>query len=154
MNMFRTLLFLLLLSSLMGCARLSTPIPYSEAIPTPKDRLFEFQQQNDKRTSSIIVVRDVSFFGGQCFHAIWIDGTLGAKMEPGETATFYLEPGEHLMKIGNVGSGDSICDAHKDRVLRETFLKPNQQKYFRALWNKNDGIPDIQPIGSENISEK
>jgi hypothetical protein len=135
---------LLLLSvALSGCARLSTPVPYSEAVLTPVERLLEFQKQDGINSSSIIVIRDEGFFGGGCYHGIWFDGKMAAKMEPGEKATFYLEPGEHILKIGNVGSG--LCD-RPERNQRETLLKPNQVKYFRALWSTLDGNPDIQPL--------
>jgi len=145
-KIFRVLPSLFLLCSIFGCAGLSTPVPYSEAIQTPKDRLFEFQQKNEKRTSSIVVIRDEGFAGGGCFNNIWFDGTLAAMMDKAEIATFYLETGEHIIKIGNVGRG--LCATLRDRIQRETLLKPNQQKYFRLLWNKGDTIPDIQPIVS------
>jgi hypothetical protein len=143
---------LLLMSfAFYGCARLSTPVPYSEAILTPNDRIYEFQKQNEKNISSVVLLRDEGFFGGKCYHGVWFDGKLAAKMEPGEKASFYLEPGEHILKIGNVGSGGTICDIQLDRIQRETSLKPNQIKYFRLLWNKYDGLPDIQPIDIQDL---
>lgn len=131
--------------ALVGCAKLSTPTPVRNATPTPSERLLAFQDQARKDLSTIVVVRDEGFFGGRCFHGIWIDGVLAGKLEPAEIANFYVEPGEHTLTVGNVGSGNSACDSHKDRIHRETTVRQNQKKVFRALWNTNDGIPDIQP---------
>lgn len=130
---------------MLGCAQLSTPTPFAKASQTPKERLLAFQQSDKKDGATIIVLRDDGFFGGACYHGIWINGVLAGRLEPAEVATFYVEPGDYVLTIGNVGTGSSVCDAQRDRVNRETSLRPGQRKVFRALWNKNDGMPDIQP---------
>jgi hypothetical protein len=144
------LLAFLVVVSLSGCARLSTPTAVSKAVPAPAERLLAFQDRKAD-AGAIIVVRDEGFFGGRCFHGIWLNGVLAARLEPAEKATFYVEPGDYILTVGNVGTGSSACDAHKDRIHRETTIRTGQQKLFRALWNANDGIPDIQPyIGQLN----
>lgn len=142
----------LLAVSLVGCAHLSTPTAVSKATPAPPDRLIAFQAGGGtKDASTIVVVRDEGLFGGRCFHGIWINGVLAARLEPSEIATFYVAPGDYVLTVGNVGTGSSPCDAHKDRIHRETTVRAGQRKIFRALWSTNDGIPDIQPyVGQLN----
>lgn len=126
---------------------MSTPVPFSKAKPVPQDRLLAFQKPSTESSAALVVIRDSGFFGGKCYHAFWIDGVLAAKLEPEETATFYVKPGEHLLRVGNVGAG--LCSRFADNwTQRETSVLPNQRKFFRDLWSPQDGNADIFPIES------
>ncbi|MCK9987602.1 MAG: hypothetical protein AzoDbin1_04074 [Azoarcus sp.] len=145
----RVLIAALLSIALAGCARLSTLTPLPSAAPTPPDRLLAFQAPSKEASSSLVIIRDSGIFGGVCYAGIWLNGTLAARIASSETATFYLPSGEHILTIGNVGTGNSACDIHQDRTRREISLKEGQRKLYRALWNKSDGIHDLQPYIAE-----
>jgi hypothetical protein len=80
-----------------GCA--TTPIPASRAKPVPSDRLYAFQEMRENTTSTIVVTRDKGALGSGCYHLLTIDGTLAAKLDVGETAQFYVAPGEVFLRV-------------------------------------------------------
>lgn len=139
--------YLVLSIALLGCANMSTPVPFAIAKPVPQERLLAFQKPSSDSNATLVMIRDSGFFGGGCYHAIWIDGVLAAKLDPEETATFYVTPGEHLLRVGNVGAGLCVRFAN-NWVQRETTVRPNQRKFFRVLWSPQDGKADIFPIES------
>ncbi len=132
----------------VGCAALSgcatTPTPPSNAAHVPADRLLAFQNKTPKATAVLIATRDQGFIGGGCFVSLTIDGVLAARIDPGETAKFYLQPGEKLLTVGRDALGAPLCSLGKDNFAnRETILKPGEEKSFRLMTN-TDGQFDIQ----------
>jgi hypothetical protein len=125
-----------------GCA--TTPIPSAQATPVPSERVLAFQNKSDSLNGALILTRDVGFHGGGCFNAFWINGTLAARFGAGETATFFVEPGEHVLRVGRDPLGKGLCGTDSDRwTQRETTFRNNERKFFRLMLNPS-GIIDIQ----------
>lgn len=125
---------------LSGCA--TTPIPSSEAKPVPSDRLLAFQEKKTETTSTLVVTRDVGYTGSGCWIGFSINGTMAAKFDVGETAHFFVPPGELVLKSG--GNGNGLCALSKDYwTQRESILRANETKFFR-LSTSTDGWTDIQ----------
>lgn len=135
-----TAICILLLS---GCG--TTPIPSSKANIAPKERLVAFQEKTSDTTSTLIVTRDVGMVGSGCYIALSINGVLAARLAAGETSSFYLKPGEILLRSGVDPYGKGLCGYGKDFywTQRETILRLNETKFFRLSIDSN-GNQDIQ----------
>lgn len=128
--------------ALTGCA--TTPIPSTMAKPAPPDRLLAFQMKPSEPFGTLTITRDVGHIGSACFYAISINGTLAARLDVAEKATFYVTPGEVLLRSGSDLYGKGLCSHDKNVwTQRETQLKPGETKYFRMSIDEN-GKTDIQ----------
>lgn len=130
------------LLALAGCA--TKPISMAEAVPVPMVRLLAFQSQVPGSQGTIITIRDAGFTGGGCNMAVYIDGTLSARIGAGEMASFNVAAGDHIIGTGPTGRG--TCNLAADRLRRETpvSLAHGQTKRFRISINPNSG-PAIEP---------
>lgn len=136
------LIVIALASILAGCA--TTPTPLSAATSVPAERVLAFQQKNADDVATVVVTRDSGFLGGGCFYALWLNGTLSARFNPGESASFYLLPGEHLLKVGRDPMGQGLCALDPNEwTQRETIMKAKEVKRFRLSIDMN-GKTDIQ----------
>lgn len=134
--------FLFLFITLVGCA--TTPIRSSDAVKAPKERLLAFQEKTQKTESVIVITRDEGILGSGCYYAININNLLAARLDVGETAKFYVEPGEILFKVGRDPFGRALCGLGQDEwTQRETVIRQGEIKYFRLLLDAN-GKSDIQ----------
>lgn len=132
----------LLIIILSGCA--TVPIPSDSAIPSPPDRILSFNEKTSTTNSTLVVTRDVGFLGSGCFYSLMINGILSARLDVGERATFYVEPGEILLRVGRDPQGKGLCAIGQDDwTQRETILRPGEIKKFRLLIDVN-GKADIQ----------
>ena len=135
-----TLVFLLFI--VCGCA--TTPVRHSDAIKAPPDRVLSYQDVNAKTTSAIVITRDEGYLGSGCYYAVFINSILSARLNPGETAKFSLEPGEIILKVGRDPLGNGLCGVGQDEwTQRETILRAHETKYFRLTIDTN-GKTDIQ----------
>ena len=80
MNVIKYFLILMYFFLSVGCS--TTPTPSSEAIPTPKERVFAFQDKSADKTSVLIVTRDQGFVGGGCLRDSSGPRTRGRKWRP------------------------------------------------------------------------
>ncbi len=132
----------ILILVLTGCA--TTPVPWNEATLAPSERVLAFQDKLPNTTSTIVITRDTGFAGSGCYKAVSINGTLAARLDTGEMAQFYVEPGEILLKVGRDPHGLLLCGLRQNLwVQRETILRPHETKYFRLLID-DSGSTDIQ----------
>lgn len=122
---------------LNGCA--STPVSLNEAKQAPADRVIAFQSPEPKKNAILTVIRDGGLApGGGCFMALWINQALAARLDTSEIATFYLEPGEILLRVGRDPQGKGLCAFGQDQwVQRETMLRPGEKKIFRMTTGDN-----------------
>ena len=142
MRLILTAILVILLSIASGCA--TTPVRYVDAIKAPQDRVLSYQDMNDKTTSTIVITRDEGSLGGGCYYAVFINTILAVRLNPAETAKFYVEPGEMVLKVGRDPQGRGLCAAGQDEwTQRETILRPHETKYFRLTIDAN-GKTDIQ----------
>jgi hypothetical protein len=128
---------------LSACATATTPVSHEKAQPVPRERLLAFQEPT-AAGSSIVVTRDTGLLGSGCFYAFLINGKLAARFNPAETATFYVEPGELLLRSARDPEGKGLCALGQDQwTQRETLLRADERKYFRLSIGA-DGKTDIQ----------
>lgn len=101
-------------AALVGCA--THPIPSSEALPVPTDRVFAFQAPTDKPSGTLVVVRDKGFIGGGCPMAFYVDGTLAAHLRTGESTMLIVPAGSRILGAGPAGAG--MCQWGKTEAYR------------------------------------
>jgi hypothetical protein len=89
-----SILLLLPVLLLVGCS--TSPISSDQADPVPSDRLYAFTAKAESR---LVVTRDTGILGGACNYKLYIDGKYAAAFGSGETATFGLKPGNHILGI-------------------------------------------------------
>jgi len=122
--------------ALAACA--TTPIPLSEALPVPQSRLFAFQTPPAGDAAVLLVARDQGFIGSGCYYALYINDKLAARFNNGEKATFYVAPGQVLLRYGRDPKGRALCSTGEDQwSTHETVMKPKQTKQFRLTLDAN-----------------
>jgi len=128
--------------SLGGCA--TTPVSPSTAMQAPRDRLLAFQERTDETSATLVITRDQGLTGGACYYSVTLNGTVAARLDVGETARFYVPPGEILMRGGRDPLGKGLCGTGQDHwTQRETVVREGETKYFRLSIDVN-GKVDIQ----------
>lgn len=138
----KTVLALLTAAVTSGCS--TTPIPASQAIEAPLDRVLAYQERTALTTATIVVTRDVGWSGSACLLALSIDKVLAARLDTGETARFFVEPGERLLRISQDPGGKGLCAIPVEfGATRETVVRANETKYFRMMLDQS-GTFDIQ----------
>jgi hypothetical protein len=126
-----------LLLLLSACA--TTPPTSASSIDT--GRVLAFQQPG---LSTIVVTRDVGIINSGCYLALRINGTLAARFDTGETARFFVAPGEVLFQAGRDPQGKGLCGMNQDMwKQRETVLHSGETKHFRITSDTN-GYVDIE----------
>lgn len=125
-----------------GCS--TTPQALSEAKKAPSNRLYSHQQKPNADAGTIVVTRDAGVLGSACYSYLAINGEMSARLDVGETAAFYVPPGETLLKVGRDPMGKGLCGLEsKAWTQRETTIRPHETKYFRLTTDTN-GKSDIQ----------
>ena len=71
---------------------------HSTANEVPTDRMLAYSEQKEGY-ASMTVTRDEGFMGGGCYLGLVISGTIAARFDPKETATFFIPPGETSMAV-------------------------------------------------------
>lgn len=135
-------IFILSILLLSGCA-VTTPTSTSETKDAPTERVLAFQTQPPQEFAKLVVTRDQGFGGSACYFALWINGTLAARLGTSERAHFFVSPGDHILRTGRDPMGGGLCGFMVNNwTQRETVIRSNETKYFRFLIN--DGVTDIQ----------
>jgi len=137
-NMKRVLQLVLVLL-VGGCA--TSPTPRDMATPVPKDRLYVSQVKTPSDSATIVITRDQGILGSACYFGLWVDTKLAGRFDTGETATFYLPAGEHLLKVGRDPMGEGLCSPDTGTwIQRETMLKAGETKSFRMTLDGSGSI--------------
>jgi len=112
----KTLSLAILLGGILlsGCATQS--ISPSQAVPVDQDRAAWVDATGD--TYQIRVTRDTGQMGSLCLARISIDGKQAADLKMGESATFKVSPGTHLVK------GSPALDSY---LCKKFYSAPNMQ---------------------------
>jgi len=125
-----------------GCA--TTSVPSATATQAPLDRLLAFQEKTDETTATLVITRDQGFLGSAGYYSVTLNGTVAARLDAGETARFYMKPGEILLRAGRDPLGKGLCGLGQDEwTQRETVVHQGETKYFRLSIDQN-GKTDIQ----------
>lgn len=132
----------IVLLCLAACA--TTPVPLLKAKPAPTERLLAFQGKSAGPSGTLVVTRDAGFLGGGCYYALSLNGTLAARLDVGEQASFFIAPGEVLLRAGRDPMGKALCGLGKDEwTQRETVIHAGETKFFRLSIDAN-GKTDLQ----------
>lgn len=128
-----------------GCAipvmPTTAPAP-GETKNAPADRLLAHQIKPASPHATLVVTRDVGMLGSACYLALSFQQTAGegelqplhlvARLDPGETATFHVPPGEWRLRVGRDDGGSWMCRSASDFSAQvETVLRAGQAKSFR-----------------------
>ena len=128
---------------LSACA--TTPTPSVLAKPVPVERLLALQKPGQSTTAKVVVSRDQGYVGSACLLAFYIDGAIAARIDVGERATFFVRPGEVLLKVGWDPQGRGLCSFGSDNwTQRETVMKPEESKSFRLTIDQNAKLDVIR----------
>ena len=127
-----------------GCETMPVSGPSTRVVPG--ERLYAFQQPGFPQSAQISVTRDESLFGSGCFYAVWIDNALAARLGPGETSTFMVRPGGHVVRVGTDPQGSFLC-AIDPRLAseRETMVNPGEHRAYRFSIDMNSR-PSLQRL--------
>jgi hypothetical protein len=123
--------------ALSACVSTS-PVSLSEATYVPADRILIKSLSSDVNAGTITFIRDSGMLGAGCNIGVFIDGKHAATLDTGERVAFKVEPGEHI--VGGSAVGRALCAGEDDRRETSTFLKPNEQKFFRISVRLNGGL--------------
>lgn len=105
-------------------------VPHETARPAPADRVLAYQEQKETYVP-LVVTRDAGFMGGGCYIGVVIEGTLVARLDPGETATFYAPPGDTNMGAVPDPQARGLCAMGWDPVPEHYVLKVDRPNLFR-----------------------
>jgi hypothetical protein len=95
-----------------GCA--STPTSLIDAKQVPGERLLALQDATPDRSATLVVTRDQGFVGGGCYFSFLVNGAHAARFDVGESARFYVAPGEVLLRAGRDLMGQGLCGLGKE----------------------------------------
>lgn len=90
---------------LAGCA--TRQISSEQAQPVPAERVFAFNGIGDSASGQVIVTRDVGAVGGACPLALYIDGTLAAHLQRGESVSLSVPSGNRI--VSAIFAGKGLC---------------------------------------------
>ncbi|SDK06811.1 3-isopropylmalate dehydratase [Pseudomonas indica] len=128
--------------ALAGCS--SFPAAPDKVAPVPDDRLLAFQEA-DAGSGQLVVERDLGFLGGGCYVAVLVDKQVAARIHVGESASFHLPPGGHLVGIGPDKQDEGICAMARLNIHRAFQLQDGENVHFRIVSEANGGF-DIRPV--------
>lgn len=141
------LTLLMVVFAMSSCA--TTQVSDSTAKRVATTRLYAFQEPFTN-SATIQVTRDTGMSGRACRFSFYIDGRLAAHIGDAETASFYIEQGNRLLKVGRDLKDSGICGVGGKLfdnwgVQRESFFAANESKRFRIMLpDMGTGTVDIQ----------
>ncbi|MGQ7247599.1 hypothetical protein ACUN9Y_09690 [Halomonas sp. V046] len=118
---------------LTGCA--TSPVPAEQADQVPSERLYGLQNQPKTPHATVQITRDSGVNFSMCNASVHIDGKKVAELEPSETASFYVDPGERVLGIT---TGGGIC-ANLMQEL-ESSLKEGERKRYRISMDASGSL--------------
>lgn len=123
----------------------TTQIPASSAEKVPAEWLYAYQNKTDKTSASIVVTRDAGRNGAGCPIGFLIDGKVAARIDPGQTARFYVEPKEHILGIGPVAGGGLFCGVSAPDMREiSASVAAAEEKNFRISIRSGED-PSLEP---------
>lgn len=123
----------LLVFTTSGCTMLvrTNPVSVTSATSVPSDRVLIYQVQRPEYFT-MTVTRDEGVMGSGCFIGLEIDGKLAARIDPSETAKFYIPSPKPTMRVLQDPYGQGLCGVFSWTPVEENYiLKPEQNNLFR-----------------------
>ncbi|WP_368607501.1 hypothetical protein [Pseudomonas fulva] len=139
----RILIVALGVALLMGCT--TSPVSSDKAKVAPGERIIYESPAN--AGSSITVTRDTGWIaGGGCYVGLLIDGKLAARLATGETVTFRVPEGRHILGLSGDPMGNGLCGLEIGQSIKESSadLKQGESQRFRISGDTNSGL-DLRP---------
>lgn len=139
----RILIGALGLALLAGCT--TSPVSSGKAKAAPGERII--YESPAKAGSSITVTRDTGWIaGGGCYVGVLIDGKLAARLATGETVTFRVPEGRHILGLSGDPMGNGLCGLEIGQSIKESSadLKQGESQRFRISGDTNSGL-DLRP---------
>lgn len=128
---------------LAGCA--TRQIGSEQAQPVPAERIFAFNGTADGASGQMIVTRDIGAIGGACPLALYIDGTLAAHLQRGESVTLSVPAGNRIVSANFAGKG--VCSWGNESANRheisQVVTAGGRTKIRLAL--AHDGVIQVSP---------
>lgn len=124
---------------LAGCSTNQTS--YEQAKPAPSDRVIGYQKSPSGEYGDILVTRDGGVMGSGCYLAVFVNGSLAARLAPGERVKFMVPAGDNLVGSGADPKGNGLC-AISGVTMREVSasIRPGETKRFRISGDMNAGF--------------
>lgn len=144
--MHRTFLTITAAIVLTGCS--STPVNQASAKKVPASRTFAFQA-DVSGGAKLVVSRDKEFWAsGGCYATVLVDGRKAARIDTGETVSFKLKSGRHIIGIAGDEEGNGICALQIGQPVKETSaeISPGETLKFRIMGTQNG--TDIRPTST------
>lgn len=131
----------LVLMGLSGCV--TEAVSTREAKLVPPERIL-VEGHGD---AELIVTRDKGWLvGGGCFTSLTLDGKHIARIGTGETLSYKVESGRHILGISDDPAGGGLCGVGSGKPYKETstIISSNETQKFRIAGDTNSGL-DIRP---------
>ncbi|NNJ16329.1 hypothetical protein CSV86_014465 [Pseudomonas putida CSV86] len=131
------------LALLAGCT--TSPVSSDKAKAAPLERII--YESPAHAGSSITVTRDTGWIaGGGCYVGVLIDGKLAARIATGETVTFRVSEGRHILGLSGDPMGNGLCGLEIGQSIKESSadLKQGESQRFRISGDTNSGL-DLRP---------
>lgn len=147
----KKVIFVSIVSLAAACTSLETSL---NAVPVPKNRMFESGDRDERKSVQLTIIRDRSIAGSLCYYAIYIDDKLVSRIGSSEKATFSLEPGERKIQVTRDKQGEGLCSSGDDEATMNIAFGPNERKFYR-LSQSMAGSPNLKvlDVPSELISQ-
>jgi len=131
--------YVLAITFLVGCS--TTPVSTSDAIPVPKDRIYEQgikYQSQVPNSGQVVIKRDAGTMGWLCTAKIFLNSIPVADLEKSEKVSLYLPEGEYIISADPEG----LCGGGLVEVSAK--VKAGSIQYFRYGFS-GSGYPVLFP---------
>lgn len=140
----KRIILALAIVGLVGCA--------TEAVSPSKAKIVPDERVLTKGwgDAQLIVTRDNGWLvGGGCFTTLTLDGTHIARIGTGETLTYKVKAGRHILGIADDPNGGGLCGIGNGKPYKETstVISNNETQKFRIAGDTNTGL-DIRPTSN------
>jgi len=129
---------------LSGCVTESVSTGEAKIVPTERVLV------KGNGDAELIVTRDKGWLvGGGCFTTLTLDGKHIARIGTGETLSYKVKPGRHILGIADDPEGGGLCGMGSGKPYKETstVISNNEIQKYRIAGDTNSGL-DIRPTSN------
>lgn len=138
------ILFVLAVIGLSGCVTQSVPTSKAKIVPVERVLI------EGTGEAKFIVTRDNGWLvGGGCYTTLTLDGNHIARIGTGETISYKVRAGRHILGIADDSLGGGLCGVGNGKPYKETstVISDNETQKFRIAGDANSGL-DIRPTSN------
>lgn len=122
---------------LTGCSTNLTPSERARAVPS--DRVM-FAASDSAELGQIVVTRDAGLLGSACYLGVYVNGQLSARIGRGETVSFAVDPGNHLVGMGSDPDGKALCAINIPIREVSAEVEAGKKKKYRIYGDMSAGF--------------